>query len=316
VETRSNIVLVSFVVALALAAVLAFSWWLTANQRSSGRQYDIVLEQSVSGLLVGSPVTFSGVPVGRIMAVNLDPAQPGRVRVRIDISKPDLPINQGTIARLNGDLLFGTALVSLEPSQGGGAPLVARAGEEVPVIRVEQSGLANLASDPTPMIESINYATDRLLAATTPAEQRRIAEKLDALVATTRDAAGQTAALGARIAPARAALRDNAALSAGWAAKARDTRRSLDARGSARFADLRASLADARAATRTLDARIAAARPAIQGMSKKVAETSQQIGAARGGIGAVTEAARTIDAGGVGLLVSGPPTPEYDPKRK
>ena len=101
-ETRSNKILVFAVVGLVLAAVIAFSWWLTASKRSTGRQYDIVLEQSVSGLLAGSPVTYSGVPVGRILSVQLDPAQAGRVRVRIDIFRDELPIPQGTVAKLTG----------------------------------------------------------------------------------------------------------------------------------------------------------------------------------------------------------------------
>jgi phospholipid/cholesterol/gamma-HCH transport system substrate-binding protein len=316
VETRSNKILVFAVVGLVLAAVIAFSWWLTASKRSTGRQYDIVLEQSVSGLLAGSPVTYSGVPVGRILSVQLDPAQAGRVRVRIDIFKDELPIPQGTVAKLNGDLLFGTALISLEPSQTGGPPLVAKAGEEVPVITVEQSGLANLASDPTPMIESISYATDRLLAATTPAEQKRIAQNLVALEASTKDAAAQTAGLGDRIAPMQGAIRANAAMSAGWAARAAQTRRNLEATGSQRAADMRATLANARAATAALDEKIAATRPMIQGLTKQVAQVRQQISAARAGASTVTEAARTVNEGGVGLLVSGPPTPDYQAEKK
>lgn len=315
-ETRSNKVLVAAAVAIALAALIAFSLWLTASRRSHGREYDVLLDQSVSGLLVGSPVSFSGVPVGRVMSVDLDSAQPGRVRVRIDITQEDLPIVEGTVAKLDGDLLFGTALINLEGSKRGARPLLARAGEEVPVIPLEQSGLGGFVNDPTPMVESISYATDRLLAATTPAEQRRLSAGLEALASRTGAAAAQIPDMGRRIAPARAALREGATTSAAYAKQAATARRNLAARGSGQMRDLRASMAEARTATKALDERLKAARPAIQSGSASLAGLPKQIRDARAGVAAVTEASERVERSGVGGLVSGPPTPDYDPKKK
>jgi phospholipid/cholesterol/gamma-HCH transport system substrate-binding protein len=315
-ETRSNKILVATAVAIALAALLAFSLWLTANRRSHGREYDVLLDRSVSGLLVGSPVSFSGVPVGRVMSVELDDVQPGRVRVRIDITQEDLPIVEGTVAHLDGDLLFGTALISLEGSKRGARPLLARAGEEVPVIPLEESGLGGFVNDPTPMVESISYATDRLLAATTPEEQRRLSAGLEALARSTATAAAEAPEMGRRIAPARAALRDGAANSAAYASQAAAARRNLEARGSAQMRDLRSSMAEARAAVKALDARLKAARPGIQAGSASLSGLPQKIREARAGVAAVTEASEQVESGGVGALLSGPPTPDYDPKRR
>lgn len=302
------------VVALALAALIAFALWLTAGSRSSGRQYDIVLDRSVSGLLVGSPVTFSGVPVGRVASIDLIDGQPGRVRVRIDITDSDLPITEGVVAHLDGDLLFGTALVSLEQKDRSGAPLTAPEGE-VPVIPVEASGLANLASDPTPMVESIAAATEKLMAVTTPEEQRRITERLAALERETAQMAQEAPALAQRVAEARAALRTGSQVSAQWAEKAADTRRNLDASSAARTRDLRASLAAAREATAALDARVQASRAGIASTSESAADLQQKITAARRAVAELSAKVQEIDRGSAPLL-SDPPTPEYEPKKR
>ena len=316
VETRSNKILVSLVVALVIAAILAFTLWLTANRRSSGRPFDIVMTQSVSGLLVGSPVTFSGVPVGRVSSVALDRAHPGGVRVRIDVTDDNLAITEGTVARLSGDLLFGTALLSLERQNRSARPLLARNGEDAPLIPLDAGGLGALANDPTPMVESIAFATDRLLAATSPEQQRLLTAKLRRMEAASAEAAALAPATGARIAPARQSLRDSAASATAMAAQARTLRRNLDARSRAASRDLKVSLADTRKAIAAANARLAAARPGVQSFSASVAGAGPRIGAAREGVAALNAQLQAVEGGGAGTLVSGPPTPDYRAKKK
>lgn len=313
-ETRSNKFLVSFVVALVIAAIIAFALWMTANRRSSGRSYDIVITKSVSGLAVGSPVTFSGVPVGRVSSVRLDPVRPGAVRVRIDITDDDLPMAEGTVARLKGDLLFGTALLSLERETRSGKTLVARAGEEVPVIPIEGGGMGDVVGDPTPMVESIAFATDRLLAATTPEQQRLLTARVEEMERTTAAMAAQTPALFDRIAPARQSLREGAATATAAARQARLQRRDLDRKSRTASRDFRASLAGARDATAALNTQLEAARPSVQGFSAGVQGSSGKIRQARQGVAVIKEQVQQVESGGAGSLLSGPPTPDYKPK--
>jgi phospholipid/cholesterol/gamma-HCH transport system substrate-binding protein len=315
VETRSNKILVSFVVALVLAAILAFTLWMTANRRSSGRPYDIVIERSVSGLLVGSPVTFSGVPVGRVNSVRLDPVRPGAVRVRIDITDDDLPITEGTVANLKGDLLFGTTLLSLARESPSNRPILARAGQDAPLIPLQSGGLGDVVGDPAPMVESIAFATDRLLAATTPEQQRLLTERIENMERTSAEIAAQGDVLGARVGPARQSMRDTTASAAASAKQARLMRAGLDQRSRTATRDMQASLAAAREATATLNARLQAARPGAQGFSTSVAASGAQIKGAREGVGALKEQVQAVEASGVGALISGPPTPDYKPKK-
>jgi phospholipid/cholesterol/gamma-HCH transport system substrate-binding protein len=314
VETHSNKILVSFVVALLVAAIVVFALWMTANKRSTGRPYDIVIDQSVSGLLVGSPVTFLGVPVGRVTSIELDRAQAGAVRVRIDVTDDDLPIAQGTVARLSGDLLFGTSLLSLENASRSAPPLLARAGEEVPRIPLESGGLGTLMSDPTPMVEQIAYATDRLLAMTTPEQQAVLSARLQEMERSSAAMAARSPELAVRIAEARRSLRESAAASADMARRAEQIDRELSRNGGARARELRESLAGAREATTALDRRLQGARAGVKGFSEKAASSGEAIAGAREGVAALKEQVQRVERGGLGALVAEPPTPDYTPR--
>jgi phospholipid/cholesterol/gamma-HCH transport system substrate-binding protein len=314
VETQSNKIFVGVILALLVAAIVAFALWKTAHQRTSGRSYDIVITQSVSGLLVGSPVTFSGVPVGRVSSVELDREQAGAIRVRIDVTADDLPITRATVARLSGDLLFGTALLSLEQSGRSTSPLLAQAGEEFPRIPLQSGGMGDLMSDPTPMVESIAFATDRLLALTSPEQQRMLTARLEEMRTASAAMAAEAPALGPRIAAARQSLRESAASSAEIARRAERMDRGFEQRGRAAARELRASLAAVRDATTALDQRLQAARPGVQGLSESLAGTGESIAGARQGVAAIKGQIEQVERGGVGALTASPPTPDYDPR--
>ena len=100
-ETRASYLIVgSFVLALG-AALVGFALWLTQDQLNAAvARYDIRFSGSVSGLQVGSNVSFRGVPVGEVSAVSIDPSDIERVLVTIEI--PDtVPVLEGsTIASI------------------------------------------------------------------------------------------------------------------------------------------------------------------------------------------------------------------------
>ncbi|MEA3003856.1 MAG: phospholipid/cholesterol/gamma-HCH transport system substrate-binding protein, partial [Sphingomonadales bacterium] len=86
-ETRSNHILVGGVVLGLLAAVIIFLVWISNAGGDKDKRYDVFFDQAVDGLAKGSSVTFSGVPVGQVESINLQPQTPELVRVRITVSK-------------------------------------------------------------------------------------------------------------------------------------------------------------------------------------------------------------------------------------
>jgi phospholipid/cholesterol/gamma-HCH transport system substrate-binding protein len=316
VETQSNKILVVGFVALLVAAMVAFALWLTANQRSSGRPYDIVITQPVSGLVAGSPVTYLGVPVGRVISVGFDPVQTGAIRVRIDITDDSLAIGQGTVARLTGDLMFGTSLISLEHASSSAPPLLARNGNDAPLIPLESGAMGDLVNDPVPLMESIAAANERLLAASTPEQQRALTARLEEMERSTAAMAARPSTADASIARARQSMRDSAASSAETARRVDLMSRRLDRNGRTAIRELRTSLSGARDGSAALDRRLQTTRPAVQGFSQSLAGVGDQIIAARQRVAALQEQVQRVERGGVGAVLSGPPTPDYQPKQR
>ena len=100
-ETRSNHILVGGVVLAMIVALLAFIIWLSQASGEDRAEYDIFFNQAVDGLARGSAVTFSGVPVGQVASINLEPKTPEFVRVRIAV-QADTPVTRGTTATIQG----------------------------------------------------------------------------------------------------------------------------------------------------------------------------------------------------------------------
>lgn len=313
-ETHSNKFLVILILTLLTAATVASAFWLSSNSRISGRAYDIISTQSVAGLVAGSPVTFAGVPVGRIISVEIDPDRPDAVRIRIDITDDNLPIVVGTVARLSGDLVFGTALISLENTSRSAPPLLARAGHDVPIIPLDGGGMGAMVSDPAPMLERIASATSSLLAATSPEQRRMLSARLREMERSSAEMAAEASSLGIRIDGARQSLRDSTASTLEISRRADLMRRGLDQRSRTGSAELRSSLAAARDSTDALDQRLQAARVPVQGFSQSVVGISQTMRGARDSVVAVREQLQQIERDGVGALISGPPAPDYRPE--
>jgi phospholipid/cholesterol/gamma-HCH transport system substrate-binding protein len=86
-----------------------------AGQTSSGRGYDLTARfQNVGGIAVGSDVRMSGVKIGVVKAVDLDP-ETYMARVTLTLNEGVRVLDEST-AYIKADGLLGGAYVSLEPT--------------------------------------------------------------------------------------------------------------------------------------------------------------------------------------------------------
>ncbi|WP_119167601.1 MlaD family protein [Algihabitans albus] len=140
-ETRANYVLVgSFVLALFLSS-FAFIIWLAKFQvDTTFQRYDLLVSDSVTGLAVGSPVRYSGVRVGDVVDIQLEPDDPGTVRVMVELES-DVPVKADTIASLELEGLTGGRYVLLQGGTAGTPDLRDTAEADVPTITTEASSL-------------------------------------------------------------------------------------------------------------------------------------------------------------------------------
>ncbi len=118
-ETKVNYILTGLFVLFLTAATIGFGLWLASDIRiTSYHPYISYFNESVAGLNLNGPVKYRGVTVGRVRDLQLDPENPTRVRVLMDIAK-GTPIRTDTYAILNVQGLTGIAFVELEGGENG-----------------------------------------------------------------------------------------------------------------------------------------------------------------------------------------------------
>ena len=135
-ETRANYALIGALVIVATAVIAAFVLWLGQSEfQRDFKSYDIVFEGPVS-LEAGGAVRYIGVKVGEVATVRIDKADPSKVRAHIRVSR-DTPIRVDSTASIQLAGITGITFVQI--SAGTGAPLEAKPGQPVPVIKSERT---------------------------------------------------------------------------------------------------------------------------------------------------------------------------------
>lgn len=146
-ETKANYVIVgAFTVVLFLAG-MAFAWWLRSGATGPDAvELDVIIEGSVTGLEISSPVKFNGINVGKVTALRFDPQNPNIVIARTTVPNT-LPITPSTRAVLGFTGLTGIAHVEFE---GGNLEeqtvfqLAEEAGQAVPTVRADPSAINDI----------------------------------------------------------------------------------------------------------------------------------------------------------------------------
>jgi phospholipid/cholesterol/gamma-HCH transport system substrate-binding protein len=148
-ETRAHYVIVGAFVLLMAAGVVGFLVW--AAKIGPDREYDyytINFETAITGLSSSGSVRFSGIYVGSVYDIELDPDDPSRVRVDVRVYR-GTPITTHSIASLDSMGLTGGTFIQiselgeLEVSVPRG-PLVIAGDNDYPIIPSKVTGLSGL----------------------------------------------------------------------------------------------------------------------------------------------------------------------------
>ena len=149
-----------FVIGLSLATAVLFAWLGTTSRRDDV-VYQIHFNESVSGLAVGDPVKFQGVDVGTVKAMGIDPADPERVRVDVNLRK-DTPVKTDTRAVLKLKGFTGVMFIELSGGSAGSPSLLTATAEgEVPEIASEKSKLATVLEQLPQVIAKFSALEDQ-----------------------------------------------------------------------------------------------------------------------------------------------------------
>lgn len=140
-ETRASYVVVgAFVTSFFMAVVLAVVWLAELEIDSETVLYDVYFTGSVSGLAIGNPVRYGGVPIGQVQDIRISRERFGQIQVVIEVPE-DTPIREDAVARLEYQGITGVGFIQIDPGTEAAGPLVAAAGQDRAEIRSEKSAL-------------------------------------------------------------------------------------------------------------------------------------------------------------------------------
>ena len=128
----------AFVLVIALVAGLFVYWYSDSREHKVFRRYEIYFDGSVSGLERGAAVRYLGVGVGRVQQMHIDPRDPGRVQVIVDIDS-STPISDRTLAQLELQGVTGLLYIDLQQLRASLPLPPVVPGIDYPVIRSSRS---------------------------------------------------------------------------------------------------------------------------------------------------------------------------------
>jgi phospholipid/cholesterol/gamma-HCH transport system substrate-binding protein len=134
-----------FVVTLTAALVFGALWLAAGGSPGAYDTYVTYMTESVSGLSPDAALTYRGVNVGKVTDIAIDPHNPNRVRLMLQV-KRGVPIKKDTQATLAMQGLTGLATIDLLGGSPGSPVLLKTEGEPFPVIPSRPSLLVRLDS--------------------------------------------------------------------------------------------------------------------------------------------------------------------------
>jgi len=280
-ETRAGYVAVgAFVLALVAGAVLAVLWLGRYQGRESFVYYDALFPGDVTGLQVGGPVRYRGVPVGRVADIRLDPDNIERVRVILEVNA-GTPVHSDSVASLEFQGITGVLYVLI----GGGtqeSPLLPETRAEPYTQVTAKSGkFESLFQGAPDLIAGVNTLVGRINGLFNDENSRAITDILANLNALTKALSTDSGGVGALLKDGAAAAREIQAMSEQFRSLAEELRVRLEGAGSeatATISELRAAAASFAALAKTAEGMVAESRPPLRDFaSSGLYEASQLI---------------------------------------
>ncbi len=197
-ETRASYLLVgTFVLAFAAGLVVFVIWLAKFQFDTEFARYDLRFTGSVTGLGTASPVRYSGVRVGEVIAISLSPDHPDEVQVTIEIDSKT-PVRSDTVATLELEGLTGGLYVLLIGKSPEAPPLTAAPGARYPVIASEASTLQQVIEGAPELVQKVDLLLARANDLLNPENRVSLANSLaniDAFTTTLKDHSGDIGTL-------------------------------------------------------------------------------------------------------------------------
>ncbi|GAB5387498.1 MAG: MlaD family protein [Alphaproteobacteria bacterium] len=161
-ETRANHFVVGLFVLLSLLAGGGFIVWAARlGFDKEPAAYTIYFEGSVTGLGVASPVRYSGVRVGEVSRIRINPDFTQEIEVTVELD-PETPVKIDSIASLEVAGIAGGTYVQLSGGSVGSPLLKPLYSGQTPVVHSRPSTLARLLEDVPQILGKIEEAANNV----------------------------------------------------------------------------------------------------------------------------------------------------------
>jgi phospholipid/cholesterol/gamma-HCH transport system substrate-binding protein len=177
-ETRAGYLIVGTFVLLLSAGILAFFLWIAKTDFDyKVKYYTIYFSGSVTGLTLGGPVNYLGVPVGTVKSIKLDLDMPDQVNVLVGL-KDNISIHEDAFASLEMQGLTGYKFVQISGGSKDSPLLKAKKGEPYPVIPSRYSGVEEIMTTLPRMVNKFSNLIDRINATFNEENRNRFSDTL------------------------------------------------------------------------------------------------------------------------------------------
>ncbi len=286
-ETRAHHVLIGlFTILVALAALLFCLWLTKVGQDRDVDYYTVIFNEAVSGLSRGSPVQYSGIKVGDVVGLSLDPADPRKVRARIRVTGK-APIKEDTGAKLALAGITGTALIQLTNGSPQSPRLESRDGND-PVIIASPSPLTSLLANGEDLLSNVNEVLINAKQFLAPENAQRLNQTLAHLEQLTGSLAAQRGNVGRAMQDlAEAARQANIAM--------QSANQLLSTRGNDAMGNLQKAMSSLAASSQQIETLIRQNQAALNNGAQGVAEIGPAITELRGTLASVRAISRKLE---------------------
>ncbi|MDQ0316349.1 MlaD family protein [Amorphus orientalis] len=159
-ETRANYIAVGLFVIVVVTGALGFVYWLYSSGNSTQRtEIQVVFDDPVTGLSVGSPVIFNGIRIGEVTNLGFVSSESPTVLARAMVDR-NAPLKTDTKAELGVQGLTGVSYISLSGGKADSQSLFAQDG--VPKITAQRSAIQDLLQGARDILEKADTTVENL----------------------------------------------------------------------------------------------------------------------------------------------------------
>lgn len=304
-EPRAHHVLIGLFTVLMVAAALGFALWLSkASSDQELRDYDVIFNEAVSGLSQGSAVQYSGIKVGDVISLRLDPQDPRKVRAHIRVSA-NTPIKEDTRARLSITGITGAALIQLHSGSPKSPALVSKDDKRAEII-ADPSPLSRLMANGEDLVLSVTRLLNRANELFSADNIGRISRTLENIEQTSASVAEQRDEL-------RTALQQMSSASQEAAALMRNANQLLSGQGRDALDSASRLMASLERSSTNVERLLSDNRNALDGGMQGIGELGPTIIELRETLSALRSFARRLEEDPAGYLLRSDTIKEFQP---